>query len=446
MTLSTNEAFQSIVTDNKDSASPETYGPIDTSDLASVTVDSIQVALLQGGPVTLIYGILISSIVFGCIALTMAELASVYPTAGGQYHFVSVLAPEKVRRGMSYACGLLSIFAWIAIGASVGIIIAQQIMTLAIAVWGLLFNLFILKRALWTHDIGFTVTIVLFIVTFILTLVRSVPKAPSSFVWTTFINYTGWPDAICFITGLSTSCYMYAGLDASMHMAEECTTAARTVPKAIISPVMIGTVFIPVEVQMEGLHSTSLAFGLTVAGLFLGIFVIHAVIETTSRMTWSFARDNGLFASDYLSQIHPRLQIPVRSLLSSWVLLAICGCIYVASTTAFDALIGSSVVLQMMTFIIPTAPLLYRRRSEEYLPSNRPFAVPKPIGYTANIIVCCFGVVTIIFFNFPAFLPATGSSMNYTCAILGILLVLGLLNWFAHARRYYQGPIIEYST
>lgn len=135
---------------------------------------SIQLALLQGGPVTLIYSIILSTIAYLCIALSMAELVSVYPTAGGQYHFVSILAPQHIRRAISYTCGMLSIFSWVAIGAAVTIIVAQQIMALvalthqtfvteswhvfllyqAIAIWVLLFNLFILKRNSWTHNVG----------------------------------------------------------------------------------------------------------------------------------------------------------------------------------------------------------------------------------------------------------------------------------------------------
>lgn len=83
-------------------------------------------------------------------------------------------------------------------------------------------------------------TIVLFLATLIVTLARAHPLESNDFVWKNFINYTGWPDGVCFITGLSTSCYMFAGLDASMHMAEEVTNAARTVPKAIMSAVTIG--------------------------------------------------------------------------------------------------------------------------------------------------------------------------------------------------------------
>jgi choline transport protein len=135
---------------------------------------SIQLALLQGGPATLIYGIMISSLAYFSIAASLSELASVYPTAGGQYHFASILAPRKAKQVVSYACGLLSIFSWIAIGAAVTIIPAQQIMALVslyntgfetkewhvfliyqgMALLILLYNMFALKWTSWTHYIG----------------------------------------------------------------------------------------------------------------------------------------------------------------------------------------------------------------------------------------------------------------------------------------------------
>ena len=80
----------------------------------------------------------------------------------------------------------------------------------------------------------------LFLSIFIALLVRSSPKAPASFVWATFINYTGCPDGVCFIIGMSTSCFMFIGLDASMHIAEECMEPRRTVPMAMITAVLIG--------------------------------------------------------------------------------------------------------------------------------------------------------------------------------------------------------------
>lgn len=65
----------------------------------------------------------------------------------------------------------------------------------------------------------------------------------------------------------------------------------------------------------------------------MAIFILNAVQETSSRLAWSFARDNGLVFSSTLSQIHPKLQVPVWSLLLTYGLLVVSGCVYVASTT-----------------------------------------------------------------------------------------------------------------
>lgn len=135
---------------------------------------SLQIALLQGGPATMLYGMIISGSFYMATALSLAELASVYPTAGGQYHFVSILSPKRLNRGLSYVCGLLTNFSWIAIGSAIVMIPSQQITHLAafynpsyeIKAWhqfliyelfGLvvvLYNILALKKLPITHNIG----------------------------------------------------------------------------------------------------------------------------------------------------------------------------------------------------------------------------------------------------------------------------------------------------
>ena len=59
----------------------------------------------SGGPPVMIWswiGICAASL---CVAYSMAEMCSAYPVAGGQYSWVAVFAPKKLRRGMSYICG-----------------------------------------------------------------------------------------------------------------------------------------------------------------------------------------------------------------------------------------------------------------------------------------------------------------------------------------------------
>lgn len=86
--------------------------------------------------------------------------------------------------------------------------------------------------------------------------------------------------------------------------------------------------------------------------------------------------------------------------------------IILANGPAFNALIGSSIVLQEISFLIPVALLIYRRRSRKYLPEGRAFRLPSAVGWTANIIVVIFVTVTTVFFNFPAFLPTSASTMS----------------------------------
>jgi choline transport protein len=58
------------------------------------------IGMEQGGSVTVVYGMLVVLFFMCCSALTMAELASVYPTAGGPYHWTSILAPNYSNRVM----------------------------------------------------------------------------------------------------------------------------------------------------------------------------------------------------------------------------------------------------------------------------------------------------------------------------------------------------------
>lgn len=65
----------------------------------------------------------------------------------------------------------------------------------------------------------------------------------SEFVWTTFINNTGWKsNAVVFLTGLANPNFMFAGIDGAVHLAEEVADAAKFVPRALMSTVVIGFV------------------------------------------------------------------------------------------------------------------------------------------------------------------------------------------------------------
>jgi amino acid permease len=61
--------------------------------------------LQNGGPAGLVYGFLFVWTGTACVVATMGELFSMWPTAGGQYHWMYMLASEGWREVLSYITG-----------------------------------------------------------------------------------------------------------------------------------------------------------------------------------------------------------------------------------------------------------------------------------------------------------------------------------------------------
>lgn len=61
--------------------------------------------LQGGGPAVVIWGWVIVSLIILCVAASLGEITSVYPTAGGVYYQTFMLAPAKIRRLSAYICG-----------------------------------------------------------------------------------------------------------------------------------------------------------------------------------------------------------------------------------------------------------------------------------------------------------------------------------------------------
>jgi choline transport protein len=110
--------------------------------------------------------------------------------------------------------------------------------------------------------------------------------------------------------------------------------------------------------------------------------------------------------------MHPKLEVPVWALVVNGSVIFIIGCIYLASSTAFNAFIGTGLILQQVTFAIPAAVLLLRKRTRDLLPPNRPFKLWEPIGWIANFLTVAFAIIVVIFYNFPVIMPVQVSNMS----------------------------------
>lgn len=63
----------------------------------------------SGGPILIVYGIILIALISTCVGISLAELASAYPNAGGQYFWANELAPRRYANFASYLTGW---FAW----------------------------------------------------------------------------------------------------------------------------------------------------------------------------------------------------------------------------------------------------------------------------------------------------------------------------------------------
>ncbi len=144
-------------------------------------------------------------------------------------------------------------------------------------------------------------------------------------------------------------------------MAEEVARPERMIPIAIMGTVTIGFVtawFYSVAMffSMDNLQELfETATGVPILALFYqalgskaGAIALESLIIATgmgcqiashtwqSRLCWSFARDRGLPGSRFLSHVDRQLDVPFRAHLVSSVIVAILGCLYLGSYTAFN--------------------------------------------------------------------------------------------------------------
>lgn len=90
------------------------------------------------------------------------------------------------------------------------------------------------------------------------------------------------------------------------------------------------------ELFWQALRNKGGAIALETLIICTGAGCLAACHTWSSRICWSFARDGGLPFSKFLSQVHPRLDVPLNAHAVSAILASILGLLYFGSYTAFN--------------------------------------------------------------------------------------------------------------
>ncbi|KAH8648277.1 amino acid transporter-like protein [Tricladium varicosporioides] len=450
---------------------------------------SLSLALPSGGPTSVLWGLITAGVCNLSLAVSLAEFLSAYPTAGGQYHWVAVISWKRWVPILSWITGWINVSGWIALVASGGLLGSQLILGIISLMnpdyvsqrWhqfliyigynlvAFLVNAFMTGGLPLITRSAFIWSIFGFIVISITVLSCASPNYSSAkFVFTNFLNETGWPDGIAWLLGLLQAGLGLTGFDAVAHMIEEIPNPAVEGPKIMIACVGIGVftgfVFLLVllfvagpidgpsgviestagpllQIFFNATGSKAGAICLLIFPLVCLLFATISIMTTSTRMTYAFARDRGLPFSRVFARVHPKLQLPLNALYLTVALVVIFGCIFLGSSSAFNAIISASVVALGVSYGIPIAINCIRGR--EMLPKSRPFQVPKWFGWAANLIGLAYVIVTTVLFLFPPDLPATGSNMNYCVVVFFIILVVSVVQWFVDGKKNFSGPRVN---
>lgn len=204
---------------------------------------SFQAGLLNGGPTSLVWGMLIAWIGSTAMAVSLAEMASMNPTVGAQYRWTSMFAPPGVmsRAFWGLLQGWVTVFAWMATCAQPAFILAtllQGIVVLdsdtyaperwhgTLIAWGLFaipvfVNVFA-RKVLPTVEVVGAITHITFFIVFVVTLCVLAPRHSSEFVFTTNVfGLSGWQNTgVQWCIGLLSAVFPVGGFDGVLHMSK----------------------------------------------------------------------------------------------------------------------------------------------------------------------------------------------------------------------------------
>ena len=109
---------------------------------------------------------------------------------------------------------------------------------------------------------------------------------------------------------------------------------------------------------------------------------------------------------------------------------------------AFNSIVGTCLILMHLNIAIPLVFLMLSGRDAKYLPKKGHWNMGM-LGWLYNGISVAWAVIVLIFYCFPVATPSTGSTTNYAAAVLAVMFLLSVLNWFVWAKKNFTEPKID---
>ncbi|GAB1739310.1 hypothetical protein NU219Hw_g4054t1 [Hortaea werneckii] len=445
-------------------------------------------ALIDGGRAGSVWVFFVTWFCTGTLVASLAEMASMAPTSGGQYHWVSEFAPKSQQHFLSFLVGWLAALGWQALIATTAyaasvLILAlaalyhpaylpqnwhQSLLMIGIGCLGTLANTFGAKKlplleyvVLAVHVVGF------FCILIPLWVVRPLgEKASAGEVFGSFRNLGGWESigTACYV-GSITATGAFAGSDAAVHLAEETRDASRSVPRMMVGTVLLngamGFVMIItfafcitdleavvssespfpfVDVFLSATGSRAGTVCMTLIPVILSVCTSLNAIAAASRQAWALGRDQALPFSPWFRKIVTiGTPIPLNSILFSLTILIILALINIGSTAALNTIIALLTSATSFSYALSISCMLLKRLRGQPLPPARfsmgRYSVPVnmfAVGYIITAAVASF---------FPVSVPVDAVSMNCSVVVFGGVLCIACVDYVLRGRKHYVAPV-----
>ncbi|KAF2018121.1 amino acid transporter [Aaosphaeria arxii CBS 175.79] len=418
---------------------------------------------------------------YSSIVASLAEMASMAPTTGGQYHWTSEFAPKGYQKILSYASGWMSTLGLIASVSSGMFVMATLLQatiqvinpTFAFTSWSstLIMLLFLAVSALvntmsakflppiqtfslFAHMFGF-------IIVFVTVWVRC-PRNPAADVFLHVINGSGWKDVgiACLISQI-TVLFCNLGSDSIVHISEEVEEASLVVPRCIwwsyLVNVVVGVLMLvamlfnigplhrvlnadaPYLILFNNTGSTAMALFLTV---YLFVLIVSGNVTglaATSRVLWAFSRDRGLPFSQWISRLEHSHQVPNRPIYLTATLSGVLCFINMGSTFAFQIIISLTMLGFLSTNMLAVGCLLLKRSKGEPLPPAR-WSLGR-YGFAINAFAFLYSGFAIIFACLPATLPVSPRTANWAPLVWVFIMAFATILYVVHGKSSYKPPV-----
>ncbi|ODV85147.1 hypothetical protein CANARDRAFT_28446 [[Candida] arabinofermentans NRRL YB-2248] len=445
-------------------------------------------SLAYVGNAGLTWGYLLCMVGVISVAMSMAEIASAFPTSGGLYYATAMMAPPKYKAILSWTVGWSNYFVQVTGAPSVAWGCASMILALKTLIdpdysptngqmylltMGLTFVSSIIASAptkwlSWINGISSILNGVFMFISFVIILGGNnrVEQGLSRFnhdsmAWSVD-NLTEWPDGIAVLLSFMSGLWIMSGYDSPFHLCEECSNAQTATPKAIVlcaySGAILGFAFQlamaytivdvdaavndelgqPYVAFLKQIMSNEKVFALTAFAVILSFNMTFACMIAASRVLFSYSRDGCFPLSRYWSSVNPVTKTPVNAVWANWFIGQLLLLLLFGGEAPMDAIFSVGAIGAFVSFTIPIVlRITYARKTFIRGPWN--------LGRFSDLFGCvaaAFVLLMIPILNFPQYRGAdnTPDVMNWTVVVYWGSLFLAIGWYYLYAHKIYQGP------